>query len=263
MADSKTTGAQLRAYLLGLLKDPDREDIEDLLFHDDSLSAKLELAEDELIDDYLSGRLSLDERTNFDRYFHNSTKRTTLLEVAEAVRSYSHVKPSSRPRTQWFFEPFSWAAAAVCIAVVAACIWWWQRPIAPSVAVQAPPREPKRTSPVEPSRPPFALVLTPGLFRGPAESSKKFVIPISANSMLITLMTEAPLSGNRYRVSVTRDDRLVWQGSAAGTAGADHLQVTIPASVLKTGEYSLTVFEGTQTDPNSGLYDYLLSVSRN
>jgi len=300
MAESKTTGAQLRAYLLGLLAEPDHAEIEELLFHDDGFSAKLELAEDELIEDYFNDRLSIDERINFDRYFQSSRKRSTLLKVAEAVRSYSLVESAIsvvRPErsrwslAQWFPAGLSrfpgWLPATVGFAVVAACfylgfsIWQQQRdsgvrPIAPSVAGgdrknPVPPRESERTSPVEPSRPvatSFALVLTPGLFRGPAGSTtggKVFQIPISVDSVLITLVTEAPVSGGLYRVTMTREERVVWQGKAALTAGvakSDRVQVKVPSSVLNTGEYSLTVFEGPRTDPDSGLYDYSLTVRR-
>ena len=115
---------------------------------------------------------------------------------------------------------------------------------------------------------PFAIILRPGMFRsGPVDSNSKppVVIPRSARSVAITLLADAELGDHRYRVALTHSDRVIWEDRVAARPGRrnrEELKVTVPASILEDGEYSITLFPADRDEPTTGLYDYVLDVKR-
>ena len=59
----------VKRYLLKQLSVAEQQEIELRLLSDDSFSAELDIAEDELIDEYLAEELSRDERVKFEQNF--------------------------------------------------------------------------------------------------------------------------------------------------------------------------------------------------
>jgi anti-sigma-K factor RskA len=71
----------IKQYLLGTLREDDREEVEKRLLTDEEYFQEVLSAEDNLIEDYLSGNLSNQERDKFEAYF------MTVPEHREAVRN--------------------------------------------------------------------------------------------------------------------------------------------------------------------------------
>lgn len=69
MSSHSGNGDSIRGYLLGELSEPEREQVEQRLMSDDTLYERLLLAEDDLIDEYVSGTLSDGDRVKFSRRF--------------------------------------------------------------------------------------------------------------------------------------------------------------------------------------------------
>src|SRR6266571_6673550 len=78
----------LRRYLLGRLNEEEQQAIEEALLADDELFDLLASAEDELIDDYVSGALSAEERKGFEGFFLSTSERQRKLSFAMALRRY-------------------------------------------------------------------------------------------------------------------------------------------------------------------------------
>ena len=78
----------VRLWLLGLLSQEQGESLEQHLISDAEAFDEIPIAEEELIDEYLSGELSEPESVAFESYFMNSSERRQQFRVAKAWRSY-------------------------------------------------------------------------------------------------------------------------------------------------------------------------------
>lgn len=78
----------LKKSLLGELSREEQADIEERLFSDAEFFRQFRAAEDELIDEYVYGDLSADERERFEREFLITPERRQSLKVARVLRKY-------------------------------------------------------------------------------------------------------------------------------------------------------------------------------
>lgn len=78
----------LRQYLLGSTPDTERDRLERALLADDALYEELLATEEELIDEYVWGRLSEAERASFREYLSSLPNNGQKLEFAQALRAH-------------------------------------------------------------------------------------------------------------------------------------------------------------------------------
>lgn len=78
---------QIREYLLGVLPAEHREEIEQQILSDDDFHQEVEIEEEELLDDYVCGRLPEPDRQLFETNFLTSTLRQQRLRFARALQS--------------------------------------------------------------------------------------------------------------------------------------------------------------------------------
>jgi anti-sigma-K factor RskA len=141
MAVSTADFSRINQYLLGSLEGEEKLQIEARLLADDDLFASLELAEGDLIEDYVAGRLAPEERRQFEGYFLNSPKRRDQVEFARALYTVAEGRqpspaptsavresaPATRalPRRQSLFaRPQFAAVAAACLALTLGLTIW-------------------------------------------------------------------------------------------------------------------------------------------
>ena len=124
MLTNEKAQVDLRLWLLGLLAEQESRSLEERLITDSELYHELFIVEDELIDDYIAGRLSADERSAFESYFMNSPERQEQFRIANALRVYigdaKETESSEEVKRRWPFAAMSLAAAAL---VIAALVW--------------------------------------------------------------------------------------------------------------------------------------------
>jgi CHAT domain-containing protein len=134
--------AVVREYLLGNLSDEEKmREIEENLLLDDDFDEQLSIAEDELMDEYLSGTLTEPERKSFLEFFLISSERKEKLRLIGNLRKYAaspasieKVKESPRNKTARFnwrglFSSPAWRFAAIALLVFGFTfgIWLTQR----------------------------------------------------------------------------------------------------------------------------------------
>ena len=73
------------AYLLGELPEEELQRFERRYLKDDNLFQELNEVEDELIDDYVSGALSVERRASFEKSFLSSPERRDKVQFAGAM----------------------------------------------------------------------------------------------------------------------------------------------------------------------------------
>jgi hypothetical protein len=129
----------LRRYLLGELSEQEREQVEQRLMSDDDLYQQLLLAEDDLVDEYISNALPEQDRAKFSQNFLNVPElrqdvrfalvlRKHVLETApKAVAKDSPVVPhvSLRDRFRNFFlQPALGVSFAVALLAAVLLVAW-------------------------------------------------------------------------------------------------------------------------------------------
>lgn len=233
-------------YLLGELSAGEQDALERRYFGDSDLLDRIETVEDDLIDDYVAGALTPEQRRHFERHFLTEERRERVR-MAEALQ---HAAPPRAARRTWVMP----LAAALFVAALLTVVWLAlrPRPAAPSAApvvVQTQPRsepapQPKpRVDPPAPSAPSApalqlaTVTLFPGLTRGDDTPVVSLAQKTDAVRLEVLLEAEAP----RYEATLhSMDGAEVWKGSAL-VAMKGKLLLTIPRERLQNGEHLLTV----------------------
>ena len=81
MSDQKA----LRRYLLQQSTEDERDAIEQEYFGDEAALDRAAAEEDALIEDYLTQRLSADDRVQFERVYGSSAERRVRVQLARAL----------------------------------------------------------------------------------------------------------------------------------------------------------------------------------
>ena len=253
----------LRQYLLGQLSPEQRTPLEERLLTDAAYHDELSIAEDDLIDCYLSDELAAADRQGFETHFLLAPERHTKLRFARALRRYvaaetdapgGALAPSAAPREEaaateeqnpaapqtrparpgkqnlfrllFAHRPaFAFSAAAVLLLAVVAAWMAFDRPARRDLAF----------------RNPYAVTLTPGLTRGSGEPAR-IQIPTDADALRLHL--ELPAAEHEsYRAALLTAERAeVWAADELRPAsGAAAIDMDVPASVVKPGDYQIKV----------------------
>jgi CHAT domain-containing protein/lipoprotein NlpI len=134
MSTSRDEQDPIRLYLLGNFDDRGKEEFERRLFADDEFLEDVLAAEDQLIDDFLTGDLSTDEAAMFEKNFLVTEERRQKLRLGKTLRIYAKKTSEGSPKAipsaatwnwQQWFSPLVLrrAAVAAVILIVAGGIW--------------------------------------------------------------------------------------------------------------------------------------------
>jgi hypothetical protein len=266
-----------RAYLLDALDGSEKDAVENTLFTDDAYLAAIEDAEEQLIEEYLRGTLSPNERTRFEEHFLASPRRRHNLELTRAlIRIAAAMKKPEAPSRRWnwltAFIPVQWlwrslALAASLIAIVSLGLSGWLavrlRQVQNSAFIEqhrwAVEREQARNQIAglkreNASRVPqpaiLSFVLAPGLFRD--QNVKVLRISKGATTVQLKLQTDESLAAEHYSVTVRRETGAeIWRSEAAVRTSKHEAEISIPVTLLNPGRYLLTLF----TPGASGVID--------
>src|SRR5215510_4345778 len=108
MSRSLKNEDRLVQYLLGLIPEEEQIELEDLYLLDDDLNDELQAVERELMDSYLEGTLSEDQRNRFEQFFLSSPGRVEKLRFARALKAYGS-KLTPHEKDHAIARPGPWA----------------------------------------------------------------------------------------------------------------------------------------------------------
>lgn len=134
MAKSKINENTVREYLLGRVSDETMlETIEEKFFADDEFCSQVALAEDELINDYVRGRLNAMDAGSFQSTLARDSERRVKLELTQALRERALARDqqlaAARPSffsslTAFFRQPkYAGAFAVLLIGVLILAVY--------------------------------------------------------------------------------------------------------------------------------------------
>lgn len=134
MSSHSGNSDSIRRYLLGELSEHEREQVEQRLMSDDDLYQRLLLAEDDLIDEYVSGKLSNRDRAKFSGRFLQVPElrqdvrsimvlRKHALETDPKVTKVQSPTAPSFSLFDWLRKFFMRPAVGVALASVLVAVW--------------------------------------------------------------------------------------------------------------------------------------------
>jgi len=249
----------LRRYLLGTSSDEERHALEDGYFESAAALEKMEDAEDVLVESYLDGSLTADERAAFEQHYLASPLRRRRVEVTRGLRP-----PAVRWNWTSGWSGLGLAAAAVLAVTIAGLVWLTggrtrPRPDAPVVA-DGPGAVPSPTPDSTPRTPlVVALVIPPVAVRGSGGPPTARLLA-DADLLELRLLSETgqPPVAEPLVVVETIEGREVWQGPGSMGEG---VTASVPANRLVPGDYLAVLFDtsgGRRTERNQ----YFFRVQR-
>jgi hypothetical protein len=222
-------------YLLGNLRDEEeRSRFEERLLADEKLFVQLLITEDDLVEAYLSGELSANDKAGFEEHFLESPRRRDRVENLIALREVLARSPGSPIRLR--FWP---ALAAASLAVVLGAAWVYERTEVRRLEGELAAERVRRALAGPGS---IQFVLTPGLTR--SDSGTRWLI-LSATAAEVRLQLDLPKGDPHppYRaVLETSAGSQVWSQDLPAprlTPTGHAVDLVIHARVFEPGDYLL------------------------
>lgn len=108
MENLKTTGVEaLKSYLLGNLDEPRRGQLEERLLNDGEFFEELLISEDELVDNYVAGRLTDVEKKRFESHFLITPDRHRKFQFGRTLSKYLEINDETNSPSVVSFKPRS------------------------------------------------------------------------------------------------------------------------------------------------------------
>jgi hypothetical protein len=255
----------LRRYLLGMLPEVEAVALEQRYFSDPETFEQVWAAENDLVDDYVAGRLGAGERRLFTERYLASPRHRERVAAAAALRS--SVAGASRARVSRARPAILYLALAASLLLALAAVWRGrpqpsEAPLASLPATSAPGPV-SSSSPTPQPRPPIvaAFAISPISVRS-GDDRPALRIPSGTDQVLLHL-EGAPVRAGRLRFALrTVEGRDLASGlahpPAAGRAGRV-AAVRLPAARLAPGDYILTLSARGEREP---AHEYFFRVAR-
>ena len=261
--------AALRRYLLHRSSEGEREAIEQEYFADEAALDAAAAEEDALIDDYLTQRLSADDRVQFERVYGSTPDRRVRVQVARALNATGASRGSRTPvaNRRWLYG----SLAAAAVVVLAVGVWFSQRNAPDTAATNSarsnppitssPAPQPDISAAQNPGPRIVALTISPIAVRGPDEAATLIAPPGTQLVSLTVEGVELSAATTVIRAIVrTVDGQEAWRGNAVSTtAAAGEARFEIPADRVAPDDYIVTVY-GVTGDQERELQRYFLRV---
>lgn len=135
MSTSRDEQDPIRLYLLGNFDDRGKDEFERRLFADDDFLEEVMAAEDQLIDDFLTGDLTPDEVAMFEKNFLVTEERRQKLRLGKTLRTYAKqasvsVSKAVKPAPSWnwrqWFSPSILRPAAIAAVILIGVFSVWR-----------------------------------------------------------------------------------------------------------------------------------------
>jgi anti-sigma-K factor RskA len=263
--------AEMRQFLLGILSEDVRRQVEERLMTEEGFMEELTLAEAELIDDYVGERLSAAERAEFERHFLSTEERRRQLRFTQSLSRYANAhppaaavaagaaesgatrEPSPRPaptfgerlRAFWvgLSAPARAGMALACVAVLVGAVWL-ARPASPSF---------------NPAFPAFTLAPGSGN-RATGPETQRVELPPSGGLRLTLMLPAGSGPAAAYRAEVL--DSVGRRVGDAAVVGHDERSVSavVPEGLLARGSYVIQLYAAGADKKGLIVDSYLFDV---
>ena len=229
-------GDELRQYLLGSLPESQQQRVEQRLLTDSKFFEELMANEDELIDQYLSKRLSERERRQFEAHFSLSKDHQQKIQFGHVLRTYlqSRFEPRvERSVSKPLFGSFQHQHSALVFALIL-IVCFGALGLAWLIF--------KRQVQTTPGSYAAVVTLVPGSVR--SEGALQRVKQAPENSAVQFKLELGTSEYPQYKVVLFREDQFLTSFehlNAQNEAGHFIVTMTVDSGILKPGDYQVRV----------------------
>jgi hypothetical protein len=283
----------IRRYLLGNLDDRRRQQLEERVLTSPDFKLQVMIAEDELAEDYVSGRLSSKDQKAFRRRLLLTREQNQRVEVIRALGAYAAPQPSVhvtvaanniRARLAkgvklpsfLLSRPALILLGVTVILAVGVAFWLVRRSSSPPTnpddltrgreierevsRLNSKPLPPELMAHIS------SVILTPNLLRDAAGEMPK--VETSSNVSVVQLHLKLPLDGyESYQVALYTSkgiELLHHEGLASQSSGnSKDLIFNMPSSALHSDDYRLNLSGRRNTNSFEEVADYYFRVVQN
>jgi anti-sigma-K factor RskA len=264
------TDEAIREFLLGRTSEEERNRIELIFLTDPASKERILVAEQSLLDDYLEGSLTNNDKENFLLQFSQTPAQKEELEIAQftqeslARRASEHRQAVVPTRSIWrrlaiprLIVP---VAVAAVVVIVLGVIWLnWQRTTQRHLAIEKEIAQLNAPESVKENPAQFVLALAPVTNRGIGPQSE--LIRRAALSVVELKLRLIQTEATRYDAKLQRiDDPEIFSANNLQIDNDHTIQLRLPAHVLVKGLYKLTLTGITAEGTTSSVQEYQFTV---
>lgn len=244
----------IRRYLLGTADAVEVEGIEVRIIEDESFTNEMNLAENELIEDYLENSLTATEREMFEKYFLVSEERRERVQEISLLKRYSSgphrfaLEAEDPPTKPWFSGWFGVLVPAAAILIVGVLGYFVWQNYAGGTAEGTDYAALNRKDLRDPSVVGDAQIVQvfPSTYRDSAGGS---VVTLTGHSSAV--LFRLPLSfqvaeGTAFRAELLRGGASSFAVDGARTynaEGVNEVRVMVPRSEMPPGAYQIKLWQ--------------------
>lgn len=232
MALSTNDQGLIKEYLLGRLDEDEQQKIEERLMVEDDFFDEFEASKGELVEQYCAGEFSESERDWFERHYLASEEGRQQYRLAVTLDSKKRTAKPAAPtlfeRITLFFKQHPWtlasSTAVVLVVIVSGLLLW------------------RGAALFRPGGPPFVggTLTSKTINREGGELPKRITLPADASALTLRLLLPQPSTpGASYRANL--DTRTEEKPVKVIASDAESVTVEVPASLLRAGEFGLTL----------------------
>src|SRR6266508_2109652 len=261
----------IRGFLLGRLSSTEQSSLEESLFIDEELEARVRLAELDLADDYVFARLNAADRERFDRKFLVSADRRQSLNVSRALHdrfdraSLIGWRASVGKKVAFLFHlhrpvwRYAFAALILTLLIMTAWLATKEPQIARRVFPNRPPANAQAPASSRGAQHPTGGASMPHQEPSPAQTVHRDVGPtivlrandaaqainLSGNNydtVHLQLMLENADEGTYRSDLLTIDGQSVFSAEDLKRSDSDaKIDFNVPTPLLKSGDYQINL----------------------
>jgi hypothetical protein len=246
----------IRNYLLGQLAEDERTRLDERLLKDAEFETQLLAEEDDLIDDYLGGVLSMSDRDCFERVFLCFPERHQKLRFAKAFHLQVAKHPfraSADTRVPRSYPTLlRWSYVAATLVLAAGAVWY----LTSVIRDKGSRGEPAQSIPT--------FVLTPLLTRDEGRM-RSLDVPTSARQLRLRLEMENDSFQTYQAILESEQGDVVrnWKGLSAQTDANDRrIDLLIDAAELRANLYQIRLQGITPGGTPENLGRYYFRIRR-
>ncbi len=242
MSTAPPTASEIRDYLLRRLPEPRRAVLEEQYFRDDEILERVEEAEDELVSDYVLGRLAPSDRTSFETslldspYYRNRVETTTQIRLR--LTHLDAFRKGKRPAASRLLAGRTGAFIAASFLFVL-----FLAALVSAIRLKSDLETATHALAEKTASVPERVVLLAG---GPGGAGVRVRRTIRESLVLVLPRPLLPDGVRTWRAVLRLGDRKVWESGplTAGGPGDGDLALHLPAGQPAPGHYELIADDG-------------------
>jgi hypothetical protein len=286
MKDKPMTKVVAKRFLLGIVNDSERQQIESLLIVDPEAEETILIAEDELVEDYLEGSLSESDRARFLEQYAYGPRERRRLRIARSIREYALEaelrRPSGSTALQKLQQFVSWrwlterrlyvpVAMAVATLLIVTVIWlvkWNNQRIRENnqhLAIETELRELNSPSSLRENPPEMLSLVIPSVSLRSVNPPAEITTQTANRVIELQLLWPQKEEFESYVATLRRvggtEEFTIANLHAEQKSGGRVVRLRLPAQSLMPGLYhaSLSAIASDGTRGSAEEYDFIIS----